>query len=76
MPSAGSTQPLSALISWTIDRARSWLDQKPGSACCASSSLSRAVLAGRSKKLSQLEDAPFQLVHPFDQTRHVPTARG
>jgi hypothetical protein len=46
------------------------LDQKPASAWRDSSDLRRSALPGRSKKVSQLEDAVLQPGEPLGQIGH------
>ena len=65
------TQPLSVLISCTVVRALSGLDQKPASACEASSVRSRSALAVRSKKVSEFGDAVLQLGEALDEIGHA-----
>src|SRR5438552_1167038 len=56
MCSIGSTAALSALASATTDLAVSWWSQKPGSAIFDSSSLRRACLVGKSKRVPDGDD--------------------
>ena len=69
--SQGVTQPLSVLISCTVDRALSGLAQNPASACDASSVRSRSALAVRSKKVSEFGDALLQLGEALDEIGHA-----
>jgi hypothetical protein len=69
--SHGVTQPLSVLISWTVVRALSGLDQNPTSDWDASSVRSRSALAVRSKKVSEFGDAALQLGKSLDEIGHA-----
>jgi hypothetical protein len=52
-------------------RAASALVQKPASVCWPSSALSRCVLAGRSKKVSELEDALLERGQALEKIGHA-----
>jgi hypothetical protein len=52
-------------------RAASALVQNPASVCCASSAPSRSVLAGRSKKVSELEDALLERGQALEKIGHA-----
>jgi hypothetical protein len=62
---------LRVLISWTEARAASGLAQNPGSACWASSALSRAALPDRSKKISEFGDSTLEFGEAIDEFGHA-----
>ena len=69
--SHGVTHPFSVLISCTVVRALSGLDQNPTSDWDASSVRSRSALVVRSKKVSEFGDAALQLGESFDEIGHA-----
>ncbi len=67
----GVIHDLSCLISWTMVRARSWLDQKVGSIWADSSSERRDCRRVTSKKSPQFVGLGLQRLESFGHSSHV-----